>query len=199
MMVGNTYPYQLDDWKQGTLAPPETFPFLVNFPLRHQPGAGTWYRWVRPQHRERRLASGKSRRRVQCSSGNQVPVIHLLRHGVPLSLPFHGHPLLTNFFFFHRVIPCGSRADAERIRKYIKDYWSHPNQMKFNDRIVVSTFAGESCRFGTSDLNQGWSETLKSADMPPVLPLTPVNSPAPLIASFLYTDLVYPLFLRRPI
>jgi len=73
--------------------------------------------------------------------------------------------------FPHRVIPCGSHADAGRIRKYITDYQLHPNQMRFNGRIVVSTFAGESCRFGTDDLNQGWLETLKSGDMPLVLPL----------------------------
>ena len=86
--------------------------------------------------------------------------------------------------FSHRVIPCGSHADAERIRKYVTDYQSHPNQMKVDDRIVVSTFAGESCRFGANDLNQGWSETLKSADMPPVLPLTPLSlSPVLRIAS----------------
>ena len=98
--------------------------------------------------------------------------------------------------FPHRIIPCGSRADAERIRKYITDYQLHPNQMKFNDRVVVSTFAGESCRFGTNSLNQGWSETLKSGDMPPVVPLTP--------HSLLTTEdhllgLVYPLILCRPI
>ena len=96
-----------------------------------------------------------------------------------------------------RVIPCGSRADAERVRKYITGYWSHPNQMKFNDRMVVSTFAGESCRFGTNDLNQGWLETLKSQDMPPVHPL--------ILLDLLYTSesrvlgLVYPLFLCRPV
>ena len=65
--------------------------------------------------------------------------------------------------------------------------------MKFNDRIVVSTFAGESCRFGTNDLNQGWSETLKSIDMPPVLPLNTFSLPAHLTITVL--DLVYPLFL----
>ena len=48
MMVGNTYPYQLDDWKKGTLtlAPLVTFP--ANLLSRHQPGAGTWHRWVCP-------------------------------------------------------------------------------------------------------------------------------------------------------
>ena len=75
----------------------------------------------------------------------------------------------------NRVIPCGSRADAERIRKYITGYQSHPNQLKFDDRMVVSTFAGESCRFGTNSLNQGWSETLRSPDIPPVLPLIPLD------------------------
>jgi hypothetical protein len=83
-------------------------------------------------------------------------------------------PPLTPFSY--SVMPCGSRGDAERIRKYVTDYQMHPNQMKFNGRIVVSTFAGESCRFGASDLNQGWLETLRSEGMPPVLPLAPLNS-----------------------
>lgn len=137
------------------------------------------------------MANGKSRRRVRSSPRNQVPVIHLLRHGVPLSLPSYASLLADAFS--DRIIPCGSRADAERIRKYVKDYQLHPNQMKFNDRIVVSTFAGESCRFGTNDLNQGWSETLKSIDMPPVLPLNTFSLPAHLTITVL--DLVYPLFL----
>lgn len=56
--------------------------------------------------------------------------------------------------------------------------------MKFNDRIVVSTFAGETCRFGASELNQGWWETLKSEDMPPVLPLAPLDLLAALRITF---------------
>lgn len=100
---------------------------------------------------------------------------------------------MSLIYLIHRVIPCGSRADAERIRKYITDYQSHPNQMKFNDRIVVSTFAGESCMFGTSDLNQGWFETLKSADMPPVVS---VYYPQPVHNSEDHLlGLVYPLVL----
>jgi glucan endo-1,3-alpha-glucosidase len=87
--------------------------------------------------------------------------------------PFSSRVYLVTQSVLDRVIPCGSRADAERIRKYILSHQSHPNQMKFSDRIVVSTFAGESCRFGTGSLNQGWSETLKSPDMPPVLLLLP--------------------------
>lgn len=83
-------------------------------------------------------------------------------------------PPLT--LFSDSVIPCGSRGDAERLRKYVADYRTHPNQMMFNGRIVVSTFAGESCRFGANDLNQGWLETLKSEDMPPVFPPTSPNS-----------------------
>jgi len=101
--------------------------------------------------------------------------------------------IMSLIYLIHRVIPCGSRADAERIRKYITDYQSHPNQMKFNDRIVVSTFAGESCMFGTSDLNQGWFETLKSADMPPVVS---VYYPQPVHNSEDHLlGLVYPLVL----
>lgn len=93
---------------------------------------------------------------------------------VLFSSPFAVTPSLTPFS--NSVMPCGSREDAERIRKYVTDYQMHPNQMRFNGRIVVSTFAGESCRFGAGDLNQGWLETLKSEGMPPVLPPTPLNS-----------------------
>ncbi|KAF9648563.1 glycoside hydrolase family 71 protein [Thelephora ganbajun] len=129
-MVGNTYPYQLDDWRKD-----------INLALVHgidgfalNIGSDDW--------QEARVADA-----YKAAQGTKFQLF---------------------ISFDMAVIPCGLRADAERIRKYITDYQSHPNQMKFNGSIVASTFAGESCRFGTNDLNQGWLETLKSADMPPV-------------------------------
>jgi len=130
MMVGNTYPYQLEHWKKD-----------INLALAYgidgfalNIGSDDW-------------------------QGSRVADAYAAAQGTRFQL----------FISFDMtVIPCGSRADAKRIRRYITDYQSHPNQMKFNDRLVVSTFAGESCRFGTNSLNQGWLETLKSAGMPPV-------------------------------
>jgi len=37
------------------------------------------------------------------------------------------------------------------------EYANHPNQLKYNGRSFVSTFAGESCKFGQSSAAQGWA------------------------------------------
>jgi glucan endo-1,3-alpha-glucosidase len=58
--------------------------------------------------------------------------------------------------------PCSSYSDGETLRDYISDYRSHPNSLLYNARVVVSTFAGENCYFGTSSLNEGWRTVVKN-------------------------------------
>lgn len=58
-------------------------------------------------------------------------------------------------------LPCASANDAVTIRNYTTSYASHPNQLKYNGSVFVSTFAGESCTFGAGNVNQGWTNTLK--------------------------------------
>ncbi|KAJ6582853.1 glycoside hydrolase family 71 protein [Mycena sp. CBHHK59/15] len=58
-------------------------------------------------------------------------------------------------------LSCASSGDATILRSYITTYKDHPNQLLYNNRILVSTFAGESCRFGARTLNDGWNNAVK--------------------------------------
>ncbi|KAF8555251.1 glycoside hydrolase family 71 protein [Imleria badia] len=54
-------------------------------------------------------------------------------------------------------LPCSSANDAATLRNYITTYASHPNQLIYNGRVFASTFSGESCQFGQSSVQSGWS------------------------------------------
>ena len=53
-------------------------------------------------------------------------------------------------------MPCATPNDAATLRNYIKTYANHPNQLKYNGRSFVSTFAGENCKFGQDTAANGW-------------------------------------------
>lgn len=57
---------------------------------------------------------------------------------------------------FHRSLPCASPSDASALRSLVSTYFSHPNQLQLNNKAFVSTFAGESCTFGSGSPAQGW-------------------------------------------
>ena len=65
-------------------------------------------------------------------------------------------------------LPCASTGDATTIRNYITSYAAHPNQLQYGGKALLSTFAGENCRFGQSSLNAGWLYAIKSSGLPPV-------------------------------
>lgn len=52
--------------------------------------------------------------------------------------------------------PCSSSQDAQILRDTVRAYLSHPNQLQYASRAVVSTFSGESCTFGQASPAQGW-------------------------------------------
>ncbi|KAJ6613323.1 glycoside hydrolase [Mycena sp. CBHHK59/15] len=54
------------------------------------------------------------------------------------------------------VLPCATTDDGASLRARVKDFASHPNQLQFNGRAFVSTFAGESCKFGQGSVAEGW-------------------------------------------
>ncbi|KAI0073437.1 hypothetical protein K474DRAFT_1603338 [Panus rudis PR-1116 ss-1] len=58
--------------------------------------------------------------------------------------------------------PCQNPGDAAIIRQFINGYNGHPAQLVVDGRMVVSTFSGEGCMFGTGNVNQGWENTVKS-------------------------------------
>lgn len=54
------------------------------------------------------------------------------------------------------VMGCGSWNDATTLVNLVKQFANHPNQAKQNGKVLVSTFAGSDCTFGTGSMN-GWS------------------------------------------
>ncbi|KAF8337420.1 alpha-1,3-glucanase, partial [Cantharellus anzutake] len=72
------------------------------------------------------------------------------------------------------VIPCANAGDAALVRSYINNYAQNGNQLYYQGKQVVSTFAGENCRFGQGNLNDAWNYAVK----------TSVNSSIAFIPSF---------------
>jgi glucan endo-1,3-alpha-glucosidase len=47
---------------------------------------------------------------------------------------------------------------------YISRYSGHQNSFRRYGKMLVSTFSGEHCLFGTSNTNDGWTNAVKSRD-----------------------------------
>ncbi|KAI0353317.1 hypothetical protein OH77DRAFT_1407081 [Trametes cingulata] len=58
-------------------------------------------------------------------------------------------------------IPCSSASNVQTLQTYIKTYANDTSQMMYNGRMLISTFAGESCTFGANSLNQAWINAVK--------------------------------------
>ncbi|KAL1748391.1 glycoside hydrolase family 71 protein [Schizophyllum fasciatum] len=54
------------------------------------------------------------------------------------------------------VWPCNSPDSASKLRALVNKFADHPNQLKLNDRVFVSTFSGEKCNFGQGSVADGW-------------------------------------------
>src|SRR5260221_4804625 len=67
------------------------------------------------------------------------------------------HSPISEDDWFFRSFPCGSPADAARLRNIVKSNMNKPAQFMFKDRAFVSTFAGENCNFGRGDAVDGWT------------------------------------------
>jgi glucan endo-1,3-alpha-glucosidase len=63
-------------------------------------------------------------------------------------------------------LPCAVAADSQLIRMYITTYAAHPNQLLYKGKVFISTFAGQTCMFGTDSVNQGWINTVKTGLVP---------------------------------
>lgn len=53
------------------------------------------------------------------------------------------------------VMSCGSASDGNTLVNLVKTFANHPNQALVNGKVLVSTFAGSDCTFGTGNM-QGW-------------------------------------------
>ncbi|KAJ9098056.1 hypothetical protein QFC19_006491 [Naganishia cerealis] len=55
------------------------------------------------------------------------------------------------------VIECVSTANLGLIQNYITTYANHPAAAKYGGKSLLTTFAGQNCRFGQSSANSGWN------------------------------------------
>ncbi|KZT73782.1 glycoside hydrolase family 71 protein [Daedalea quercina L-15889] len=53
-------------------------------------------------------------------------------------------------------LPCTTADDASALRDYVTTYASHPNQLLWDGKVFISTFAGSDCTFGQSSSAAGW-------------------------------------------
>ena len=56
----------------------------------------------------------------------------------------------------HSVNPCSTPDHAAALRDYVTRYAGHPNQLKYNGNVFVSSFAGDTCTFGSGSPADGW-------------------------------------------
>lgn len=54
------------------------------------------------------------------------------------------------------VLAGNSASDAQKLQEYIKKYFDHPNQLKYNGKAFASTFSGEKSQFGHPSAAEGW-------------------------------------------
>ncbi|KZT55640.1 glycoside hydrolase family 71 protein [Calocera cornea HHB12733] len=59
-----------------------------------------------------------------------------------------------------------STGDATNLANQVKQFASHPNQLKYNNGIVLSTFSGESSSFGQGSVNAGWQSVISQIGTP---------------------------------
>jgi hypothetical protein len=90
---------------------------------------------------------------VQSRRGNEFQAVLVLGHGVRSAseLAFEKTELSSN-----RTFPCSDASHAQPLRNYVTTYSSHPNQLKYNGKVFVSTFSGSSCNFGQGSAIDGW-------------------------------------------
>lgn len=60
------------------------------------------------------------------------------------------------------AINCSSADDVKLLQDYINTYNSHPNILQFNGKMLITTFAGESCTFGQGSVDAGWNFAIKT-------------------------------------
>ncbi|KAK0458149.1 glycoside hydrolase family 71 protein [Desarmillaria tabescens] len=70
-------------------------------------------------------------------------------------------PFKLFFSFDMSSIPCSSAQDAETLHQYLTEYHSHGSYFLFDSKMLVSTFSGEHCLFGTKNLDQAWQFAVK--------------------------------------
>ncbi|KAI0753394.1 glycoside hydrolase family 71 protein [Daedaleopsis nitida] len=119
-MVGNTYPYTTDDWKQDIVlaASRDIDAFALN---------------VGPEDWQRQSVA-------RC-------------YAAALELGIRFKLFLT---FDMTVLRANTREDVSILREYIARFAHHPHQMLYENKVMVSTFAGQDSLFGHSTMHEAW-------------------------------------------
>ncbi|KAJ3508394.1 hypothetical protein NLJ89_g5780 [Agrocybe chaxingu] len=77
----------------------------------------------------------------------------------------------TNFKLFLTFdmasLPCQTAEDGKILRQLVTAYAKHSNQLLYDGKPFVSSFGGQTCKFGTDHMDEGWSNVLKN-DLTPV-------------------------------
>ncbi|EPY50190.1 glucan endo-1,3-alpha-glucosidase Agn1 [Schizosaccharomyces cryophilus OY26] len=120
-IVGNTYPYTVDNWKEDIKDAVATGVdgFALNF------GADAW----------------------------QVERISDAYEAAA--------SVSTDFKLFLSFDMTAMSADADFIEGLIRRFADKPNQLRWDNKIFVSTFSGETDNFGRSDVSSGWNSAVK--------------------------------------
>ncbi|KAJ2993415.1 hypothetical protein NUW54_g7727 [Trametes sanguinea] len=153
VIVGNTYNYTAANWLQDiTLAASKGIDaFALNV------GSDNW----EPSQVANAYAAAGQYNRVR-PKPDLVPTngtnITNSTNGTNSTAP---SPFKLFLSFDMGSLPCSQPTDVQLLQTYIKTYANNTNQMTYNGRMLVSTFAGESCTFGASSLNQAWVNAVK--------------------------------------
>jgi glucan endo-1,3-alpha-glucosidase len=79
-----------------------------------------------------------------------------------------GSTFKIGFSFDMTSLSCSSAGDVAVLQNYINTYNSHPNVLQYDNKILITTFAGESCTFGQGSVDAGWNFALKTGSLPAV-------------------------------
>jgi glucan endo-1,3-alpha-glucosidase len=74
-------------------------------------------------------------------------------------------------------IPSSSSSDVDLLCGYLTAFGSHPKMFRYQDKVVVSTFAGEAATFGQNggDPDTAWSFAKNAMqNVVPVIHILPI-------------------------
>ncbi len=164
-IVGNTYNYTVDSWSQGK----SSFIHPTSAPRTYADGTPDIV-----------LAASKGIDAFALNIGSDAWESSQIANAYAAASKYNGNttnaaaPFRLFFSFDMGSLPCSTASHASTLQSYIRTYANSTSTFKYNARMLVSTFAGESCRFGASTLNQGWTDAIK-----PTKP--PTNGPLPAV------------------
>jgi glucan endo-1,3-alpha-glucosidase len=73
-----------------------------------------------------------------------------------------GPKFKIGFSFDMTVLRCGGSSNATLLQNYINTYSSHPNILQYDNKMLITTFAGQSCTFGQASVDAGWTFAIKT-------------------------------------